>query len=105
MMTTSDLIILRHHGDKPMGSVIHETVPVQVWIDVDMGIADVVRCLTEMPGIRCHSSCQGTIGEGGPEPYAAYVLVTWDDDEAYARLVAGYDVSIEGDHWGYAHPR
>jgi hypothetical protein len=88
-----------------MGQVIHQTTPVQVWVDVDEGIAEVVRYLQTIPCVRTHTSCQGTIGEGGPEPYRAYVTVTWDDDAALARLQQEFDLEVEGDHWGSVHPR
>ena len=79
--------------------------PMQVWVDVDVGIADCVRSLNSIPGVRTHASCQGTLGEGGPAPYRAQVMVTWEDDAALARLQAEFDLNIEGDHWGYVHPR
>jgi tRNA(Phe) wybutosine-synthesizing methylase Tyw3 len=43
---------------------IHETIPVQVWADIDVGIADLVKLLNKIPGVRTFASCQGTIGEG-----------------------------------------
>lgn len=88
-----------------MGNVIHQTVPVQVWADVDTGIADCVRHLNTIPGVRTHDSCQGTIGEGGPEPYRAYVTVSWQDATALAQLQAEFDVEVEGEAWGLVHPR
>ena len=66
--------------------MIHQTREIKVWVDVDEGIADFVLELTEIEGIRCHASCQGTIGEGGADPYEAHVMVTWTDDKARARL-------------------
>ena len=59
-----------------MGNVIHQTVPVLVWADVDVGIADMVRMLNTIPGVRTHANCQGTIGEGGPAPYGPEVSVS-----------------------------
>ncbi len=57
--------------------MIHKTKPVQVWIDVDVGIADFVEALQAIPGVRTEASCQGTLGEGGASPYPANVLVSW----------------------------
>jgi hypothetical protein len=96
-------------SEHKMGNVIHKTVPIQVWAEVDEGIADMVRYLNTIPGVRTHSSCQGTIGEGGPEPYPPYVMVTWDSDETLARLKAEFDMSdcdgeCEG-QYGCASPR
>lgn len=82
----------------------HRTVPVQVWADIDEGIAEMVRYLNTIPGVRTHASCQGTIGEGGPAPYQAQVMATWTDD-AFERLKREFDVTVEGDHWGLLHPR
>lgn len=85
-------------------SLQHRTRPIQVWADVDEGIADAVVTLNTIPEVRTFSSCQGTIGEGGPAPYRAQVMVSWTD-EAFTRLCAEFDVTEVGDHWGYAHPR
>lgn len=82
----------------------HKTIPIQIWVDVDVGIVEMVRYLNTIPGVRTHASCQGTIGEGGPSPYRPQVMVTWTD-EVFARLQREFDVTIEGDHWGYLHPR
>lgn len=83
---------------------VHSTVAVQVWVDVDEGIApDVIR-LNAMPGVRTLSSCQGTIGEGGAAPYGKYVMVSWEDDDALARIRGEYFVLPEGENWGYALP-
>lgn len=89
---------------RPVMSPPHKTVPVMVWADVDEGIAEMVRYLNTIPGIRTISSCQGTIGEGGPAPYRAQVMATWTA-EASERLQAEFDVSSLGDGWGYLHPR
>jgi hypothetical protein len=53
----------------------HKTVPVLVWADVDEGIADVVRYLNTIPGVRTYVSCQGLLGTGGPEPYGPQVMI------------------------------
>lgn len=82
---------------------IHKTVPVLVWADVDEGIADFVRYLNTLPGIRTLASCQGTIGEGGHEPYRPQVMVTWEDDDAFAQL-ASFPFTPLGENFGYVHP-
>lgn len=85
----------------------HKTIPVQVWADVDEGIADVVRYLNTIEGVRTQASCQGTIGEGGPNPYRAQVMVTWETPETFTRLEREFDlseISHEG-NWCYVHPR
>lgn len=82
----------------------HKTIPVQVWADIDEGNAETVIYLNTIPGVRTFASCQGTIDEGGPHPYRAQVGCTWTD-EAYTRLVSEFDITMEGDHWGYVHPR
>jgi hypothetical protein len=87
-----------------MGSVIHETRPVQVWVDADLGIAEMVEVLNSIPGVRTHASCQGTIGEGGPEQYGPYVEVSWDGPGARASIEARYSLEPQGEAWGYARP-
>jgi len=86
-------------------SLPHETRPVQVWVDADLGIADMVEYLNTIPGVRTLYSCQGTIGEGGPAPYRAQVGVTWPDDATLERLKAEFDITIQGNNWGDLHPR
>ncbi len=83
----------------------HKTRQIQVWVDVDMDIADVVIYLNTISGVRTIASCQGTIGEGGPHPYRAQVMVTWTDDAAFSRLKNEFDLSEIGNHWCYVHPR
>jgi hypothetical protein len=78
----------------------HKTVPIQVWVDVDEPMAATVKALQEIPGVRTHASCQGTIGEGGPEPYKAYVTVSWADDEALAFIRRTYKVKVRGTNYG-----
>ncbi len=95
-----------------MGNVIHETVPVLVWADIDKGIADMVRYLNTIPGIRTDASCQGTIGEGGPYPYPPEVTVHWKSADTFKRLSEEFDVSaLNGidsaiEHqWCMLHPK
>ena len=87
-------------------SLPHETVPIQVWVDVDKGICDLVLYLNTIPGVRTLASCQGTLGEGGPKPYRAQVMCTWPD-EVDSRIRAEFDVTELGceGRWGYLHPR
>ena len=56
----------------PPSSDQHNEVPVLVWADIDENIADFVRYLNTIPGVRTDASCQGTLGEGGPAPYRAF---------------------------------
>lgn len=82
----------------------HEQKAIQVWVDVDTGIADLVAYLNSIPGVRTHASCQGTMGEGGLHPYRAQVMATWPI-EAAERLRAEFDITELGERWGYIHPR
>jgi hypothetical protein len=86
-------------------SLPHATKPIQVWVDVDVGIADLVEYLNTWPNVRTLSSCQGTIGEGGPNPYRAQVMVTWSSDGTLFELLKEFDVTLLGNNWGYVHPR
>lgn len=84
----------------------HKTRPIKVWVDVDFGISKTVLYLNTIPGVRTHSSCQGTIGEGGPHPYRAQVMCSWTP-RALKRLRAEFDVTFpKGSNgtWGYIHP-
>lgn len=83
---------------------LHETKPIKVWADVDIGIADMVEYLNTIPGVRTYYSCQGTIGEGGPAPYRPQVGASWTD-EAWERLRHEFDITVLGDHWGDLHPK
>lgn len=82
---------------------VHRTVPVQVWADVDEGVANFVRHLNTLPGVRTYASCQGTIGEGGPEPYPAFVMVGWENEEARRSLEA-FGLVPEGEAFGRVFP-
>jgi hypothetical protein len=93
-----------------VGNVIHATRPVQVWADIDVGIADLVAYLNTIPGVRTFASCQGTIGEGGANPYGPYVMVSWPDGATLDRLQREFDVTFDvgGDasgQWGTVHPK
>jgi hypothetical protein len=106
-MTTDEDDSVGRPPDRP----VHITVPVQVWADIDTGIAGMVRYLNTIPGVRTEASCQGTIGEGGPAPYRAYAMVRWQDDATGQRLLAEFDHSETEpgenipQHWCYLHPR
>ena len=80
-------------------SDVHIKKRMLVWADVDEGISTHVERLGNMPGVLTHTSCQGGAG------YPPYIMVTWDTDEARAAIVAEYDLTDEGDHWAYAHPK
>jgi hypothetical protein len=82
----------------------HDQRAIQVWVDVDVGIADLVLYLNTIPGVLTHASCQGTIGEGGPRPYRAQVMATWTE-EIEERLRLEFDITELGERWGYVHPR
>lgn len=87
---------------------IHQTRPIQVWVDIDVGISDCVEYLNTLPDVRTEASCQGTIGEGGPHPYRAQVMVICKTQEAIDRLKAEFDITMPEDgngKWFYVHPR
>jgi hypothetical protein len=87
----------------PDGS--HQQRPIQVWVDVDEGIADVVLYLNAIDGVRTHASCQGTLGEGGAHPYRPQVMVSWSSQEAFERLRGEFDMTEINAGWCYVHPR
>jgi hypothetical protein len=82
---------------------MHITEPVLVWVDVDVGIAWLVRYLNRWHDIRTHASCQGTTQEGGVTP--AHVMVTWNEDGTLLRLLREFDVTLLGSYFGNVHPR
>lgn len=83
---------------------VHKTVPVQVWADVDEGIAETVKYLNTIPGVRTIASCQGTLGEGGPEPYGPQVMVSWDYPDALWRLSTEFSLELLGECLAYVRP-
>lgn len=87
-------------------SLPHQTVPIQVWVDVDVDVADTVLYLNTIPGVRTLASCQGTIGEGGAEPYRAQVMASWAP-EATERIHNEFDVDLTDSNgsWGYLRPK
>ena len=82
----------------------HLTVSVWARVYVDVGIADTVRYLNNIPGVRTFASCQGTLGEGGSAPYRAQVMCSWPA-EWDTRIRNEFDVTMIGDNFGYVHPR
>jgi hypothetical protein len=87
-----------------MSSVIHETRPVQVWVDVDLDIADLVEYLNTIPGVRTFASCQGSIGEGGPHPYRAQIMAYWPKSVT-PQIEALFEFGESGVGWTYLHPK
>jgi hypothetical protein len=86
-----------------MSSVTHDTVPVQVWVSVDKPIAGLVKYLNMIEGVRTYACCQGTIGEGGPEPYRPFVSVGWESDAVRDRLKSEFEIVEEGANFGMLH--
>jgi len=82
----------------------HKTVPVYVVVDVDKGIAEHVRWLNSLPGVRTFASCQGTIGEDGPHPYRAQIMASWPGCHERA-ILRRFEVGDAGNGWAYLHPR
>lgn len=82
----------------------HKTTRIKVWVDCDVGIAEMVLYLNTIRGVTSYASCQGTIGEGGPNPYRPQVMCSWTP-EIFDRLKKEYDVTLMGDNWGYLHPK
>ena len=76
----------------------HETRPVSILVDVDLGIADMVEYLQMIPGVRTHASCEGT------PTMPAYVMATWHHD-LLPRLQREFNVELVGEMWGYLRPR
>lgn len=83
--------------------MIHKSVPVQVWADVDEGIAESVAHLNTIPGVRTFASCQGTIGEQGASPYEPQILV-WAEGEALEEVKKSYRIGEGGEGSFYVHP-
>ena len=94
--------IKREGATKP----IHDLLPrtsVRVWVDVDKKIADSVKWLNRLKGVRTFTSCQGTIGEGGANPYSPYVMAyvppLWEKEVA-----KHFTFGEKGEGWVYLHP-
>jgi hypothetical protein len=82
----------------------HATVPVQVWSDIDVGIADDVRWLNTLPGVRTFASCQGTIGEMRMYPYRAQIMAYWPN-EMEEKIQQRFEIGWRGNGWAYLHPK
>lgn len=67
-----------------MSTAAHQTIPVQVWVDVDIKIAPLVRRLNRRSGIRTYASCQGGV------QYGPYVMVGWLTRQAFRHLNRQY---------------
>jgi len=89
---------------KPKHPKSHPTVPLAVWVDVDEGVAADVAWLNSLPGVRTFTSCQGTIGEGGPHPYPAQIMVWWPKRHD-ASIRRRFRIGERGRNWAYLHPR
>ena len=77
----------------------HETRPVKVWVDVDIGIATIVERLNTFDGVRTDASC-----EGG-DTYGPYVMAHWTP-EGLKHIAREFDVKPEGNgYWGYVYPK
>lgn len=81
----------------------HDMIPVLVWADVDRDIAQMVTYLNTIEGVRTHGSCQGTIGEGGAEPYGPFVDASWPPEQ-FERLSREFNVETRGECWGFIRP-
>lgn len=86
--------------EPPCRDIHTKTQPVMVVVDVDAGIASLVAKLNTIPHVRTHSSCQGTIGEGGAQPYGPYVDVSWQTPAAKKELEARFNLEVKGQAWG-----
>ncbi len=78
-----------------------------VWVkvDADVGIGRMVEELNLIRGVRTDASCQGTLGEGGPHPYRAYVMCHWTPEGLKRLRYRCYVVRPQGNGaWGYVHP-
>ena len=65
---------------------MHKTVPVMVWVDIDIDIVDMVVYLNTIPGIRTLFSCQGYKKE------RPYVVIHWNTKSAINRVSKEFDV-------------
>lgn len=77
----------------------HETKPILVWADVDIGVLPIVWDLNRIEGVRTLASCEAT-----GRSYAPYVMAAWPS-EKLAIILKRYDVTLLGNNWGHIHPR
>lgn len=87
-----------------VGYDTHETRSIKVWADIDIGIADFVEYLNQIPGVRTFASCQGTLNRNGSESYESYVMVGWHHNDA-KKALERFNLKVEGDTFGYVYPR
>ena len=71
---------------------------------MDEGIADVVKYLNTIPEVRMLASCQGTLGEGGPEPYGPQVMISWTNKDVLDKLKREFVVEMVSDCLAYVRP-
>lgn len=81
----------------------HESIPILVCVDIDVGIAHFIKKLNLIEGVRTHACCQGSLGEGGALPYPAYVMVSWNNDKAKEKLEE-FGLLQEGEFHGTCYP-
>lgn len=77
----------------------HKTRPVKLWVDVDEDIVDLVVYLGDIPGVRTHSSCQGSVDK------PPYVIVSWSSPEAEARLRREFDFERMTGSFAHVYPK
>ena len=84
--------------------IIHKTKPLKVWVDIDVGIYEIVKYLNTIKGVQTFSSCQGTLKEGGNAPYNPYVMIYCPPNKM--KLIEKlYKIGQKGDGWMYIHPK
>jgi len=86
--------------------IVHETQPVLVWADIDVGVIPVVRRLNEIPGVRTHASCESArqlFSNALQGEYKPEVMASWTDD-AWLILLKEFDITLLGNNFGYLHP-
>ena len=83
----------------------HKVIPIKIWVEVDENICEDVRFLNNLTGVRTFASCQGTLTEGGPEPYKSYILAYWPKE--YDDIIKNkYEIGeLLGIRYGYLHPK
>lgn len=82
---------------------LSRAIPVNVRVEVDRGIAELVRDLQSFDGIWTHASCEGGKGHS----FRPYVMVSWDSEKALDGLLSKYDVTLPtgtNRTWGYIYP-
>jgi hypothetical protein len=80
--------------------LVRQTVPVQVWVDIDIAAAETVRYLNTIPGVRTWAMYQEP--ETGTETARPVIMCAWPNTSILHQLQLLFDITIEGDNWGYA---